>query len=76
MKTKATLSSVSFIGLGGMAHAIAARTLKGGNAVELIGRDTAKAKGLAAALGGVATAGTFGTAPAGDMVVLAVPEGE
>jgi predicted dinucleotide-binding enzyme len=33
----------------------------------------AKAKGLAAALGGGATAGTFGTVPAGDIVVLAVP---
>ncbi len=73
MKTKPTLSSVSFIGLGGMARAIATRAVKGGNAVELIGRDAAKAKGLAAALGGGATAGTFGTAPAGDIVVLAVP---
>ena len=67
------MSSVSFIGLGGMGGAIAARAVAGGNAVELIGRDAAKAKGLAAALGGGARAGTFGTAPAGDMVVLAVP---
>jgi predicted dinucleotide-binding enzyme len=67
------MSSVSFIGLGAMARAIAARAVKGGNAVELIGRDAAKAKGLAAALGGGPTAGTFGTAPAGDIVVLAVP---
>ena len=66
------MSSVSIIGLGGMAHAIAARAVAGGNAVEIIGRDPAKAKELAAALGG-ATAGTFGTAPAGDIVVLAVP---
>jgi 8-hydroxy-5-deazaflavin:NADPH oxidoreductase len=67
------MSSVSFIGLGGMARAIAARAVAGGNAVELVGRDAAKAQGLAAALGGGATAGTFGTAPAGDIVVLAVP---
>ena len=67
------MSSISFIGLGGMARAMAARAVAGGNSVELIGRDVAKAKGLAAALGGGATAGTFGTAPAGDIVVLAVP---
>jgi predicted dinucleotide-binding enzyme len=67
------VSSVSFIGLGTMARAIAARALVGGNAVELIGRDAAKAKGLAGALGGGATVGTFGAAPAGDIVVLAVP---
>jgi predicted dinucleotide-binding enzyme len=67
------MSTISFIGLGGMARAIAARAVEGGNAVELIGRDAAKAKGLAAELGGGATAGTFGTVPAGDIVVLAVP---
>jgi predicted dinucleotide-binding enzyme len=67
------MSSISFIGLGRMARATAARAIAGGNSVELIGRDMAKAKGLAAALGGGATAGTFGTVPAGDIVVLAVP---
>jgi 8-hydroxy-5-deazaflavin:NADPH oxidoreductase len=67
------MSSVSFIGLGAMARAIATRAVAGGNSVEIIGRDAAKAKGLAAALGGGATAGTFGTVPAGDVVVLAVP---
>lgn len=67
------MSSISFVGLGGMARAIAARAVEGGNAVEVIGRDQAKAKDLAATLGGGATAGTFGTAPAGDIVILAVP---
>ena len=67
------MSSISIIGLGGMARAIGARAVEGGNAVEVIGRDAAKAKDLAAALGGGATAGTFGTAPAGDIVILAVP---
>lgn len=67
------MSSVSFIGLGGMAGAIAARAVAGGNSVELVGRDKGKAKGLAAELGGGATVGTFGTVPAGDIVVLAVP---
>jgi hypothetical protein len=67
------MSSVSLIGLGGMTRAIAGRAVRGGNAVEFVGRDVAKAKDLAAALGGGATAGTFGTAPAGDIVILAVP---
>jgi len=66
------MSSISIIGLGGMARALAARAVAGGNAVEVIGRDAAKAKDLAAALGGGATAGTFGTTPAGDIVILAV----
>ena len=67
------MSNVSFIGLGGMANAIATRAVASGHSVELIGRDAAKAKDLAAALGGGATAGTFATVPAGDIVVLAVP---
>ena len=55
-----------------MASALAGRALAGGNTVEIIGRDRAKAQALAAALGG-ATVGTAGTAPAGDIVVIAVP---
>ncbi|MDQ1023045.1 putative dinucleotide-binding enzyme [Streptomyces umbrinus] len=66
------MSSISVIGLGNMAGALAGRALAGGNAVEIIGRDPAKAKEVAAALGG-ATVGTVGAAPAGDIVVLAVP---
>jgi hypothetical protein len=66
------MSSISVIGLGAMASALAGRALAGGNAVEIIGRDPAKAKELAAALGG-ATVGTAGAAPAGDIVILAVP---
>jgi 8-hydroxy-5-deazaflavin:NADPH oxidoreductase len=66
------MSSISIVGLGNMASALADRALAGGNAVEIIGRDPAKAKELAAALGG-ATVGTAGTAPAGDIVILAVP---
>ncbi|WP_405958204.1 NADPH-dependent F420 reductase [Streptomyces phaeochromogenes] len=66
------MSSISIIGLGNMAGALADRALAGGNAVEIIGRDPAKAKELAGALGG-ATVGTADAAPAGDIVVLAVP---
>ncbi|MCD9592625.1 NADPH-dependent F420 reductase [Streptomyces sp. 8ZJF_21] len=66
------MSSISIIGLGNMAGALAVRALAGGNSVEIIGRDPAKAKELASALGG-ATVGTAGIAPAGDIVILAVP---
>jgi predicted dinucleotide-binding enzyme len=66
------MTSISIIGVGNMAGALAARALAGGNAVEIIGRDPAKAKELAAALGG-ATVGTAGAAPAGNIVILAVP---
>ena len=54
------MGSISIIGTGNMARALAGRALAGGNAVEIIGRDPAKAKALAAALGG-ATVGTAGT---------------
>src|ERR1700691_2982432 len=67
------MTSISIIGLGTYAHAIGARAVEGGNAVEVIGRDAAKAKDLASALGAGATAGTFAAAPAGDIVILAVP---
>ena len=65
------MSNISIIGTGIMASALAGRALAGGNAVEIIGRDPDKAKELAAALDG-ATVGTS-VAPAGDIVVLAVP---
>jgi predicted dinucleotide-binding enzyme len=68
------MSSISIIGLGNMASALAARALAGGNAVEIIGRHPPKAEELAAALGG-ATVGAAGAAPAGDIVILAVPYG-
>jgi predicted dinucleotide-binding enzyme len=67
------MSSISIIGLGNMASALAGRALAGGNAVEIIGRDSARATELAATLGRGATAGTFSTVPAGDIVILAVP---
>jgi len=66
------MSSISIIGSGNMASAIGALAVKGGNAVEVMGRDTAKAAALASALGNGATAGTWGAAPAGDIVILAV----
>lgn len=66
------MSSISIIGLGNMAAALAERALAGGNAVEIIGRDADKADKLAATLDG-ATVGRVGTAPAGDIVIVAVP---
>ena len=67
------MSSISIIGLGNMAGALAARALAGGNTVEIIGRDLARAEKVAATLGRGATAGTFGATPSGDLVALAVP---
>ena len=40
--------------------------------MEIVGRDAAKSAALARTLGEGATAGTWGAAPAGDIVVLAV----
>lgn len=66
------MSDISIIGSGNMASAIGALAIKGGNAVEIVGRDAAKAAALARALGDGATAGTWGAAPRGDIVILAV----
>ena len=66
------MTSISIIGSGNMARAIGTLAVKGGNTVEIIGRDAAKATALAGALGDGATAGTWGAAPTGDIVILAV----
>ncbi|OJZ75221.1 NADP oxidoreductase [Mycobacterium paraffinicum] len=66
------MSSISIIGTGNMARAIGALAVAGGNAVEVIGRDPAKAADLAKALGGSTTTGEFGAVPAGDIVVVAL----
>jgi 8-hydroxy-5-deazaflavin:NADPH oxidoreductase len=66
------MSSISIIGLGHMATAMAGRALASGHAVEIIGRNPAKAQQLADELGNV-TVGTIGKPPTGDIVVLAVP---
>ncbi|GFG85042.1 NAD(P)-binding domain-containing protein [Mycolicibacter algericus] len=66
------MNSISIIGSGNMASAIGTLAVKGGNAVEIIGRDAAKAAALAGTLGNGATAGTGGATPTGDIVILAV----
>src|SRR5689334_24151639 len=68
----ANMSSISIIGSGNMARAIGALALKGGNSVEIASRDAAKAASLARVLGTRATAGVWGAAPSGDIVILAV----
>ncbi|QJW92612.1 hypothetical protein FTUN_0109 [Frigoriglobus tundricola] len=67
------MSTISIIGSGGMAAAIGGLAAKAGHTVEVMGRDAAKARALAEQLGAGATTGTFGAAPAGDIVILAVP---
>ena len=66
------MSSISIIGTGNMARAIGALAVAGGNTVEVIGRDQAKAAGLAKDLGGSTATGEFGAVPAGDIVIVAV----
>jgi 8-hydroxy-5-deazaflavin:NADPH oxidoreductase len=66
------LSSISIIGSGNMASAIGALAVKGGNAVEVISRDPAKAAALAKEIGDGATVGRWGAVPAGEVVILAV----
>jgi predicted dinucleotide-binding enzyme len=56
-----------------MAAAIGGLAAKAGHTVEVMSRDAAKARALAEQVGSGATAGTFGAAPAGDIVILAVP---
>lgn len=67
------MSTISIIGLGNMARTLGARALDGGNTVELIGRDQAKATALASQLGAGATTRAMGSTPDGDIVILAVP---
>jgi predicted dinucleotide-binding enzyme len=65
------MSTISIIGSGGMAAAIGSLAAEAGHTVEVMSRDAAKARALAEQAGGGAK--TFGDAPAGDFVILAVP---
>ena len=69
------MSTISIIGAGGMATAVAGRIAKAGHTVEVISRDPAKARALADKLSAGATTGTYAAAPTGDIVILAVPYG-
>jgi predicted dinucleotide-binding enzyme len=66
------MSNISIIGTGNMARTIGALAVAGGNSVEIIGRDRAKAADLAKALGGGVTVGEFGAFPAGDIVIVSL----
>lgn len=66
------MSNISIIGTGNMARTIARLAVAGGNTVEVMGRDQAKAADLATALGGGATTGEWGAVPAGDIVIVAL----
>ena len=67
------MSTISIIGTGGMAAAIGGLAAKAGHTVEVMSRDAVKARSLAEQIGADAMTGMFGTAPAGDIVILAVP---
>ncbi|NVM99542.1 NADPH-dependent F420 reductase [Arthrobacter sp. SDTb3-6] len=67
------MSTITIIGTGNMARGIATRALAAGRSVEVLGRDAEKAGSFAAELASNVTSGTVGTAPAGDIVVLALP---
>jgi predicted dinucleotide-binding enzyme len=69
------MSTISIIGSGTMATAVAGRVANAGHTVEVVNRDAAKVRKLADNLAGKATTGTYGAAPVGDIVILAVPYG-
>jgi predicted dinucleotide-binding enzyme len=69
------MSTISIIGAGSIAAAIAGRSAKAGHTVEVISRDRTKAQALAENLAAGTVAGTYGSVPAGDIVILAVPYG-
>lgn len=68
------MRTISIIGAGGMAAAIAERAAKAGHIVEITSRNASKALALADRVPG-ATVGVYAKIPAGDLVILAVPYG-
>lgn len=67
------MSSITIIGTGGMAAAIAGRASAAGHAIQVLSRSTASAEAFADRLGIDAAVGAHGTVPTGDLVILAVP---
>ena len=67
------MNTITIIGTGNMARGIATRALAAGRSVELLNRDADKAAAVASELGTNVISGTVGQAPAGDIVVLALP---
>ncbi|ORM61810.1 NADP oxidoreductase [Pantoea rodasii] len=67
------MRTISIIGTGGMAAAIASNASLAGHTVEIVSRNLTKANKLAQEIGNGAIAGEFGIKPRGDIVILAVP---
>lgn len=67
------MTSISIIGSGNMARAIGTRAAEHGHTVEILGRDAEKAHSLAERIGHGTTVGTYGSAPTGDIVIVAIP---
>lgn len=66
------MTTISIVGSGNMAAAIGTRAAKRGHTIELLSRNTVKAQAVADQIANGATVGTFGAAPQGDIVILAV----
>ena len=66
------MTAISIIGSGNMAAAIGTRAANHGHTVEIMSRNAAKAQALAEQIGKGATVGTYGAAPAGEIVIVAV----
>jgi len=66
------MTTISIVGSGNMAEAIGTRAAHHGHTVEIIGRSEAKARALAERIGHGTTVGTYGSRPAGEIVVVAV----
>jgi predicted dinucleotide-binding enzyme len=67
------MSTISIIGSGKMAAAIAGRIANAGHTVEVASRNPANARALAKQLGSASTTRVYGTVPSGEIVILAVP---
>ena len=68
------MNGITIIGSGNMARGIGTRAAAAGYSIQVLDRDPSKAAALAGDLSG-ATSGALGEAPAGDIVVLALPYG-
>jgi len=66
------MTTITIIGSGNMASTIGTRAATHGHTVELMSRDINKTQALADQMGHGTTVGTYGVAPAGDIIVLAV----
>lgn len=66
------MSVITIIGSGNMAQTIGTRAAEHGHHVEIMSRDASKAQALASRIGHGATTAPYGSAPSGDIVVVAV----